>query len=121
VEYTQDGESTEYRIAEVEGCDFGRGFEVTKVSGEDCFQSYDVLLDGQDSQCECRGWLRWSHRGPCRHLWLVGELLRDGVIRPKPRPPLPFPQPPRPAASLEESDWAEDRQRRLADLSLDDL
>jgi hypothetical protein len=125
VEYTQDGESTEYRILEYPGADFGRGFSVVKVSGEDCFRSYDVNIDRLVSTCECWGHLRWSQRGDCRHIWLLKQMMKDNIIRPRPRP-IPFPQPPRPAACCEAgscpacTDAAEDRRHRLAD-HLDDL
>jgi hypothetical protein len=135
VELTADGQATEYRIEEYPGADFGRGFEVVKVSGEDAFRSYDVNVDRVVSTCECWGHLRWSQRGDCRHIWLLKEMMKDNVIRPRPRP-IPFPKPPRPAAvcgsaaaggcgsaaadaggeSLRDIDLAEDRQRRLADL-----
>jgi hypothetical protein len=129
VEYRQANEVVEYRVVEVEGCDFGRGFEVVKLTGDDCFKSYDVNIDTAPglSTCECWGFLRYEQRGPCRHILLLQQLAKDGhlPIRPRPRP-MP-PRPPRPAACCEDgsclacTDIAEDRQRRLADLSLDDL
>lgn len=30
--------------------------------------SYSVLLDGNDSRCDCLGNARWGHRQPCKHI-----------------------------------------------------
>jgi hypothetical protein len=63
--------------------DFGRAFHLTKFAeqvkpGEP--SEYDVLLAGKLSQCECVGWLRWGHRGPCKHLRSLAKLLAEGLL-----------------------------------------
>jgi hypothetical protein len=63
--------------------DIGRAFHLVKFAdqvkpGEP--GEYDVLLAGTLSQCECRGWLRWGHRGPCKHLRELAKLLAEGLL-----------------------------------------
>jgi len=40
---------------------------------EDGSGHHDVLLDGADSYCDCKGFLRWGH---CRHLYALEVALR---------------------------------------------
>jgi hypothetical protein len=50
-------------------CDFGHGFELTKLAGT-CATVYHVALDptaGRHS-CECKGFLRWGHKTLCKHI-----------------------------------------------------
>jgi hypothetical protein len=61
----------------------GRAFRLTKVEhqveeGHD--PSYDVLLHGADSQCSCLGFLRWGHRGPCKHISACAALVSRNRI-----------------------------------------
>jgi hypothetical protein len=46
--------------------DYGRAFSLQKFDGT----SYAVNLGDNDGppSCECPGWLRWGHRGPCKHI-----------------------------------------------------
>jgi hypothetical protein len=66
--------------------DFGRGFVLTKCPdfGKDG-ASYAVNLDGARSTCECPGFLRWGHHGPCKHLSALLALQAAGKL-PSPRP-----------------------------------
>jgi hypothetical protein len=60
--------------------DFGRGFELVKQGEDPSPEPYHVLVDGENSQCTCLGWLRHGHRHPCRHLIGCSTLLRLGLI-----------------------------------------
>jgi hypothetical protein len=45
---------------------------------EDGTGHYHVLAHGDESSCECRGWLRWGH---CRHLWSLEVAIKRGWLR----------------------------------------
>src|SRR5262245_46782363 len=52
-------------------CDFGQAaFEVTNWLND---ETYNVLLDGDRSHCECLGYLRWQK--PCKHISALQALL----------------------------------------------
>jgi hypothetical protein len=68
-------QSFHYWLAEV-ASDFGRAFRLTKWSSEGSGE-YDILLDGIQSQCECKGWLRWGH---CKHVESLSALVNHGRI-----------------------------------------
>jgi hypothetical protein len=58
--------------------DFGQGYRLEKfATGE----TYDVHLgaDGHNS-CECLGWLRWSHKTPCKHVASLLQLRAKGRL-----------------------------------------
>jgi SWIM zinc finger len=59
------------------------GVYLTKEEGEgtdaDC-QDYQVNLDSQQSTCSCRGFLRWGHRHPCRHIGALLSLQGKGKL-----------------------------------------
>jgi hypothetical protein len=59
------------------------------------------------STCECWGFLRWGHRGPCKHIKCLKKLLAEGKL------------PVATLSALQLQDLAEERQRRMAEL--DDL
>lgn len=65
--------------------DFGTGFRFRKIwDGHDFAEgSYDVLLDGSQSSCECKGFLRWGH---CKHLQAAMQAASEGLAKPSPRP-----------------------------------
>jgi hypothetical protein len=60
--------------------DFGLAFRLEKYEhqrrGEDD-AAYNVLLDGERSTCECRGFLRWGH---CRHVEALTALRAAGKL-----------------------------------------
>jgi len=57
-------------------CDIGgRAFEVVKVGTDET--TYHVRLDGQQSTCECLGFLKHSH---CKHLAAIAKLLDLGKL-----------------------------------------
>jgi hypothetical protein len=61
----------------------GRAFRLTKLphqveEGQD--PAYDVLLYGNDSSCSCLGFLRWGHRGPCKHISACAALVSRNRI-----------------------------------------
>jgi hypothetical protein len=40
-------------------------------------ETYDVVLDGEQSSCECNGFLRWSH---CKRVVACAELAGRGEL-----------------------------------------
>jgi hypothetical protein len=61
--------------------DFGRAFRLEKFgTGE----TYDVLLDGDRSTCECMGHLRWQTW--CKHIVALRQLEAAGKLPPAPKP-----------------------------------
>jgi hypothetical protein len=58
--------------------DYGRSFCLSKFDGT----SYNVNLGDNDGppSCECPGFLRWGHRGPCKHLACLHALTERGLI-----------------------------------------
>src|SRR5688500_2883114 len=60
-------------------CDFGTPFRVEKwrpAKLDDpagCEDPYDVCVAGEDSTCECKGFLRHGH---CRHVEALTALIR---------------------------------------------
>jgi hypothetical protein len=60
--------------------DFGLAFRLEKYEhqrrGEDD-AAYNVLLDGERSTCECKGFLRWGH---CRHVEALTALRQAGKL-----------------------------------------
>jgi hypothetical protein len=63
--------------------DFGRAYRLTKFLHQDG-ESYDLLLDGPRSTCECLGHLRWQT--PCKHLQALLQLDAAGRLPTPPRP-----------------------------------
>lgn len=61
---------------------YTKGFSVTKV-GETMGESYAALIDQaapELSSCECKGFLRWGTRKPCRHIAGLTALMKCGKI-----------------------------------------
>jgi hypothetical protein len=58
--------------------DFGRAFCLSKFTGE----SYAVNLGDavNPPSCECLGFQRWGHRGPCKHLAGLTALVHAGRL-----------------------------------------
>jgi hypothetical protein len=52
--------------------DFGHGFELAKVNADPAAEVYHVNLDGLESSCDCKGFLRHSH---CKHVEGLLALL----------------------------------------------
>jgi hypothetical protein len=83
------GKDTVFYRLETLAADRGTGFRLTKADcGDGPGEHYDVLLDGQFSSCECKGFLRWNH---CKHLESLAALCKCGKIAvsgpaPKPAP-----------------------------------
>jgi hypothetical protein len=58
--------------------DFGRGFLVEKVGpAGQVVETYHVNVNGQQSLCECKGWLRWQH---CKHVESLAALIDHGRL-----------------------------------------
>jgi hypothetical protein len=59
---------------------WGTAFTLTKQDRT----TYDVNLgdeaEGLPPTCECPGWLRWGHRGPCKHLQSLRALVDAGKL-----------------------------------------
>jgi hypothetical protein len=78
----EDGEADTYFLQRLDS-DFGDCFRVEKwrhAQGDlpaGIESVYDVCLDGEESSCECRGFLRHGH---CRHLESLTALLRAGKL-----------------------------------------
>jgi hypothetical protein len=86
---SQDRDITAYRVESIP-CDFGRAafrlHKADKGDGEPAV--YDVLLDGADSRCDCRGFERHGMckdgKG-CRHVAGLTAALDAGALSPAPR------------------------------------
>ena len=52
----------------------GAAFRWFQSEGE----CYDVLVNGADSSCSCKG---WAYTGGCKHLQTTAELLALGVLK----------------------------------------
>jgi hypothetical protein len=70
------GKQTDFYRLRPLASDFGRAFELRKL-GPRGGETYHVLLDGRESTCECKGFLRWSH---CKHLESLHALLAAGKL-----------------------------------------
>jgi hypothetical protein len=72
------GKDTVFYRLEALLADAGRGFRLVKADrGDGPGEEYDVLLDGRDSSCECKGFLRWGH---CKHLESLSALSNSGKV-----------------------------------------
>ena len=65
--------------------DFGVAFRARKIWQANDFAegAYDVLVDGEQSSCECMGHLRHGH---CRHVDAARKLIEAGITRKQPTP-----------------------------------
>jgi hypothetical protein len=60
--------------------DFGHGWRLRKFSAYqrgDGDSAYDVMLNAEESSCECKGFLRHQH---CKHLEALAVLKDAGLI-----------------------------------------
>jgi hypothetical protein len=60
--------------------DFGRAVRLVKFTG--CREAgqadhYDILVDGEQSSCECKGHQRWGH---CKHMDCLRKLVELGRL-----------------------------------------
>jgi hypothetical protein len=61
--------------------DQGRAFRLTKLHQPHGLRpSYDVLLEGELTSCECWGWLRWGWLHPCRHIAALTQMVEEGKL-----------------------------------------
>ena len=71
-----------YRVEEFPTGWDGRGFRLVKVAGgtDGAADNYAcfVARNGQDRQCECRGFLRWG--GSCKHLDALMACIGNGWL-----------------------------------------
>jgi hypothetical protein len=102
--------------------DFGLGFHLERFANEveeGEPREYHVLLAGKQSSCECKGFLRWGHRRPCKHLRSLAKLHAEGRLPAAPchcgRPAVVG------GECLPCSDAAADRIARRHDCECDDL
>ena len=65
---------TDYNLAPIASA-FGRAFRLVKLLGP--HDRYDVLLNGERSTCECKGFLRWGH---CKHIGALYALAEKGHL-----------------------------------------
>ena len=77
---TQDGQETLFFVDRIASQIGGAGFRLTKFEqhqrGEDD-AAYSVLLDGERSTCECKGYIRHGH---CRHVEALTALQAAGKL-----------------------------------------
>jgi hypothetical protein len=64
----------DYNVARIPS-DFGRAFRLVKILGP--HDRYDVLLNGEHSSCECKGFLRHGH---CKHVDGLQALVAAGKL-----------------------------------------
>jgi hypothetical protein len=64
-----------YAFAELEHCDWGRGWTLTKEDGE----RYEINLAGESRSCSCMGFEAHDH---CKHTDAVAALLAAGKLPP---------------------------------------
>jgi hypothetical protein len=58
--------------------DYGRGFLVEKIGpAGQVVETYHVNVNGRQSLCECKGWLRWQR---CKHLEALTALIEHGKL-----------------------------------------
>ena len=70
-----------YTVEPVQSAIGGRAYHVVKQGLveplEDGSGHYHVLVDGAQSNCACKGFLRWGH---CRHLWACQKAQERGWL-----------------------------------------
>ncbi len=80
-------ETTSYLLKRLESQLGGQAFELAKIvrqqsqDGAVIFtiaERYHVLLLGEQSTCECKGFLRWNK--PCRHIAGLLQLIAQGKL-----------------------------------------
>jgi hypothetical protein len=98
------GKDTVFYKLEALAADRGTGFRLSKADrGDGPGEVYDVLLDGQFSSCECKGFLRWNH---CKHLEALTALCQCGKIAASKPEAKPAPKPQQAAPAV--CDFLED-------------
>jgi hypothetical protein len=76
VRVTESGKDTHYHLTELASGFPGRAFKVEKHGHEE-ESSYDVVVNGKQSSCECLGFLRHRH---CRHCEFLVALVGTGKL-----------------------------------------
>ncbi len=77
---TVDKNATAYRLTPLPHAYGKAAFHLTKADrGDGPGEEYDVLLDGQFSSCECKGFLAHNH---CKHVEGLAALLKSGSLKP---------------------------------------
>lgn len=74
----QDQEESFYFVGRLES-DYGAGFWLEKIdrpSGE-ITERYCLNIHGDESTCECKGWLRW---GRCKHVAGLSALIQRNAL-----------------------------------------
>jgi hypothetical protein len=95
---TVDKNTTAYRMVPLPS-DFGRAVRLEKADkGDGQSETYDVLLDGERSTCECKGFLRHSH---CKHVSGIAAVIASGQLADA------LPEPTEPEGEEETSESAE--------------
>lgn len=58
--------------------DFGTAYHLLKADrGDGPGEEYDVLLNGRDSSCTCKG---NNYRGHCKHVEALAALVKSGTL-----------------------------------------
>jgi len=79
-------ETTFYELAPIVDACWGRAFELTKEDRTSYAVNLGDEAQGMAPACDCVGFLRWGHRGPCRHRGTVldyTDFLRRTVHGPR--------------------------------------
>ncbi len=88
---TVDSNTTAYRVAALPHA-FGKAaFHLQKADkGDGQPEEYDVLLDGQHSTCECKGFLRHGMKAAggrgCKHIAGLMAAVAAGQLQATPKP-----------------------------------
>jgi hypothetical protein len=72
----KEGKRTDVYSVKAIASDFGQGFEVRKLTGEED-AVYHVLLEREGKSCDCVGHLRYGY---CRHATEVARLVESGEL-----------------------------------------
>lgn len=73
VKITVGKRSTDYWLTTIPS-DFGLAFQLVK--GDES-ETYHVNLNGEQSTCECKGFLKWGH---CKHVEGLQALRKAGCL-----------------------------------------
>ena len=73
VRITVGGKSQDYFLSPL-AADFGTAFLLEKIGAE---EAYHVNLNGSQSSCECKGFLRHGH---CKHIVGLAALIAAGRL-----------------------------------------
>jgi hypothetical protein len=79
VEITTGKETALYAVKAIRSEIGGRAFELVKQGEVEDGEGgwYHVLVDDENTTCDCKGFLRWAH---CKHEWACSRLAGRGLL-----------------------------------------